>query len=144
MRIPKKALLLFAAGAAIVALATSSGAAGQPTKPKMPDVQATVDAARAGKLPKAAVQAAPSSIGVWNGCQFVFLKSNVTSYNTADGSVVEVVDPPELMPARAAACIERTPTKAEISAMEAQLNNINAGRRPPGAPAPPPLPPPRS
>ena len=140
----KALLLLVAAVAAVVTTAVASGA-DQPFKtPKTtPDGQVAVDAVREGrarKLPTSPGRAV-TTMGVWHGCRFVFVKSNVSTYEPDKNTLVEVVEAPEPLPAKDPGCVDREPTDVEIQAMQAQVGAANAAARSPGAPPLPDLPP---
>jgi hypothetical protein len=73
--------------------------------------------------------------GVWNGCKFVYLTTDETTYEFDDGSVATVSENPDPLPPRN--CPERNPTEAEFAEMEARVAAAN-GPPPPGTPQLPP------
>ena len=139
IRMRKKVLLPLLLLRVVVAAPAANTAQG----PKGPrDSRAIWDDIRSGKAPR--VPTPPGRevrwAGVWNGCKFVFLKSQISSYQTSDG-VAEVSERPDPLPPRGPDCVEREPTDAEVNAMRDHVTTLNARGRPDGAPAPPDVPP---
>src|SRR5687767_8466411 len=72
-----------------------------------PAVSKDIQEGRAKKLKPATKR----TTGVWNGCKFVYLTTDETTYKFDDGSVATVSENPDPLPPRN--CPERNPTEAE-------------------------------
>ena len=142
----RKALLPLLLLATVAVAASAAGADQRPAPRPGRDGQAVADAIRSGKARKVPTPPgrAVRTLGVWHGCRFVYVKSNVSTYRTDDGTTAEVSEAPEPLPEKDPGCIEREPTVGEIEAMRAQIGAATAAARTPGAPPPPTLPPARS
>ena len=141
MRIRKALLPVLVLVAGLLFAATAGADQGKTTRSKAardwPAVHKDIQEGRAKKVKPATKR----TTGVWNGCKFVYLKTDETTYEFDDGSVATVSENPEPLPPRE--CPERNPTEAEFAEMEARVEAANAANREPGAPPLPPLPPDR-
>ena len=150
---PKRGTLLLLACAVVVStagLVTGVGADDAPTPLPGPSHQEIAEAIRTGKAKRLPPSAADISFGGhWQGCRFVIQRSLATRYQM-DSSEIRVVGDPSQNPTAGTTpsrtppepnCVPRSPTPAEIAAFEAEIDKLNAGNRPPGAPEPPKRPP---
>lgn len=141
MTIRTRAILpLLAVVTALIFASTAGADQDKDKKPKAqrdwPAVSKDINEGKAKKL-----KAVKHTTGVWNGCKFVYLKTDETTYEFDDGSVATVSENPEPLPPRE--CAERNPTEAEFAEMEARVQAANAGNQGPDTPPLPPLPPDR-
>jgi hypothetical protein len=132
-----RVLLAVLALSAAVAITTAAGAAPGPKAQRLKaerDTPAVMKDIREGKARKlhTASGRAKRTTGVWNGCHFVYLTTDISDYEFDDGSVATISENPEPLPPKEPGCVERNPTEPEMTAMHAVVNARNAGGRPPG------------
>ena len=141
---PRKVLipaLLLGVG---VAVASAAGAVDKEPKDAKAgrDTPAVMKDIKEGKAKK--IKTGKRTTGVWDGCEFHYLKTDESVYRFDDDSVATVSENPEPLPPKDPSCTtSRNPTRAEMDEMEARVAKANPYTPPPGAPPVPPLPPDR-
>jgi hypothetical protein len=125
-----KVVLPAMAATLAVAAGVAGADAGQAPKGGPRDARAVMADIKAGKAHKLDT---PSSkirhtTGVWTGCEFVYLTTKVTDWETDLGERITVSEDPDAKPPKdKSTCpVDRNPTPAEMAAMRVEVAARNS------------------